>query len=89
MLGSTLRAFRHEALFRPIRDVARTLSQDFLVDGMKGFLSRWADHVYSEGTQIADEHAAASFASAKQAEIEAFKRQAAVQRLYADVAIPS
>jgi hypothetical protein len=85
MIGSKFLAFRHETLFRPIRDSARAIAQEFLLDGFKAYLTRWGDHVYSEGTQITDEKAALSFASAKQADIEAFKRQAKLQHLYSDV----
>jgi hypothetical protein len=55
---------------------------------MKSHFTRWADNVYAQGTQISDEKQAIAFAKEKQADIEALRRQAKLQQLYADVVIP-
>jgi hypothetical protein len=88
MLTSTFRSF-HEALFRPIREAAKVIAQDFVIEGMTSYLGRWGDNVYSAGTAIKDEKEAVKFAAVKQEDIEAFRRQAKLQRLYENVAIPS
>jgi hypothetical protein len=89
MLSSAFRAFHHEALFGPLREAAKAVAQDFLVEGMKCHFTRWADNFYGEGTQIADEQRAVAFAKETQADIDALRRQATLQRLYADVDIPA
>ena len=90
MLSSLTRSF-HEAVFRPIREAAKLTAQEFAQDGMRQFLTRWADNVYDKGTALADEKAAMKFADEVKLDIEAFQRQAKIAKMYetVEIAIPS
>jgi hypothetical protein len=85
--GAFRRGF-NEALFTPIQQAARSVAQEFVLPWMTGYVNRWGDHVFQDGTKIADAVQAAKFASEKNADLDAFRRQARLQHLYNDVAIP-
>lgn len=83
MLARVGRNF-HEALFAPLREAAKQVAGGAVEDGMKQFLTRWADNTYEKGTSIEKLQDAEAFAETVRFDISAFTRQDKIAHMYED-----
>jgi len=88
MLSVSFRALS-DAPFRLIRDAAKEIAKEFASDGVREFVTRWGDNVMAAGAGLKDAAKADVLAATARADLDAFKRQAVIVRLYEGAEIPS
>ena len=84
MFSTFTRSFSNASVFGSLRDMAKNVSQEFVIEGMKQHFNRWADHIYETGMSMKDEKSMKDYSKLVASDIEAMKRQVVIQKLYSD-----
>ena len=80
MLSSNFtKFFSNESIMKPLQRAAKEAADQFVVEGLKQFFTRWSDQIYDHGMKINDKSELLNFADKMKGEIEFLKHQASIQ----------